>query len=71
MPNVNIYKCHPKHYVITYFKKIKIMSFSNWHCDMYNAYLALKWDPCLLGAVVISVLAKNHLLQCELIKKND
>ena len=28
-----------------YFKKIKIMSFSNWHCDIYNAYMALKNDP--------------------------
>ena len=32
---------------MTYFKKIKIMSFSNWHCDIYNAYIALKNDPCL------------------------
>ena len=31
---------------MTYFKKIKIMSFSNWHCDIYNAYMALKNDPC-------------------------
>jgi len=25
------------------------MSFSNWHCDIYNAYMALKSDPCRQG----------------------